>query len=214
MAHLYRTLGVSDHSCTDEELKRAFQKKAMLWHPDRQPAHSKARAERMFKEVNAAYNHLVQLRSEDASHELHQAAQANPYTHTTARPAQGGFPGGAGNAQRDWQAHSEAYSAYARANRMPSDAPRRILLFCAGISAAGLLFNFAMLSRAQKEPPTNQLIAGRSSFITVSKPEIMELWDDARAELRGQGAGAGAAPSPFSGASLAAGIWRRTQGKG
>ena len=94
---------------------------------------------------------------------------------------------------------------------MPSDAPRRILLFCAGISAAGLLFNFAMLSRAQKDPPPNQLIAGRSSFINVSKPEIMELWDDARAELRGRGVGA--APSPFSGASLAAGIWRRTQGK-
>ena len=92
---------------------------------------------------------------------------------------------------------------------MPSDAPRRVMLFCAGISAAGLLFNFAMLSRAQK-PPSNQLIAGRSSFITVSKPEIMELWDGARAELRGRGA----ASSPFSGASLAAGIWRRTQGKG
>lgn len=167
MSHLYRILGVPQ-TCSDEELKKAFQKKAMLWHPDRQPDEKRrARAEHMFKEISTSYNHIVQLREsgQDAMAELQQAEHA--YRQQYSRNA--GFrysgrarnshpgAGGAGNEHRDWQAHRAAYD---KANRVPKDAPRRILFFCSGIAAMGLLFNITMMQRANSIEPTNHLIAG------------------------------------------------------
>lgn len=123
MSHLYRILGVPQ-TCSDEELKKAFQKKALLWHPDRQPDETRrARAEHMFKEISTSYNRIVQLREsgQDAMAELHQAEQA--YRHQYRNPGfqHGGRAGnrhpgagGAGNEHRDWQAHRAAYD---KANR-------------------------------------------------------------------------------------------------
>jgi curved DNA-binding protein len=48
----YETLGVGKN-VTDEELKRAFRKLAMKYHPDRNP--NKKEAEERFKEINEAY---------------------------------------------------------------------------------------------------------------------------------------------------------------
>lgn len=138
MSHLYRVLGVSDR-CTDEELKKAFQKKALLWHPDRQTEDipgKKERAEHMFKEITSSYDNIVRMREngQDVMFELHQAEQAHARSNSQAggyasrdgyRQARPGA-GGMGNAQRDWQAHRAAYD---KANRMPKDAPRRILYF-------------------------------------------------------------------------------------
>ena len=53
MATLYDTLGVPTHA-TDEEIKRAYRKAAMKWHPDRNSgAEEVARA--TFQEIKDAY---------------------------------------------------------------------------------------------------------------------------------------------------------------
>ena len=98
MSHLYRILRVSE-TCTDDELKKAFQKKALLWHPDRQPDEKRrARAEHMFKEISTSYNSIIQLREngQDALFEMHAVAlaktKAAKLTGKLERPP--GKPGG------------------------------------------------------------------------------------------------------------------------
>ncbi len=54
MKDYYKILGVN-LSAHDADIKRAFRKLAMLYHPDRDPAPA---AERMFKEINEAYEVL------------------------------------------------------------------------------------------------------------------------------------------------------------
>ena len=98
--------------------------------------------------------------------ELHQAEQAHrqQYGSSAGFQHRGGArnpnAGGMGYEQRNWEAHRAAYD---KANRVPKDAPRRILFFCSGIAAMGMLFNLTMMHRANSIEPTNQLIAGTSS---------------------------------------------------
>lgn len=76
----------------------------------------------------------------------------------------------------------------------------------------GLLFNLTMLRRAQSVEPSNQLIAGRSSLITVSKGEVRTLWDGIREVQTRQSAAGTALPAEmriFSGSNLAERIWKR-----
>ena len=51
----YETLGVS-RTADDKELKSAFRKLAMKWHPDKNPGDHAA--EKKFKEINEAYEML------------------------------------------------------------------------------------------------------------------------------------------------------------
>ena len=53
-ANLYEILGVS-RGATDKEIKQAFHKMALLWHPDRNPDE---KAERTFQLVNRAHEVL------------------------------------------------------------------------------------------------------------------------------------------------------------
>ncbi|HZZ11319.1 MAG TPA: J domain-containing protein [Paraburkholderia sp.] len=88
MATLYDTLGVDAHA-TDEEIKRAYRKAAMKWHPDRNSgAEDVARA--TFQEIKDAYAILSdtaqrkvydqvyaeQMRGWQAQRARHQQAQA------------------------------------------------------------------------------------------------------------------------------------------
>jgi DnaJ-class molecular chaperone len=52
----YKTLGVG-RQATSEEIKRAFRKLALQWHPDHNPQNMKE-AEEKFKEINEAYEVL------------------------------------------------------------------------------------------------------------------------------------------------------------
>jgi len=53
----YQTLGVSK-SASDSEIKSAYRKKALEWHPDRHQGSDKETAEKKFKEINEAYQVL------------------------------------------------------------------------------------------------------------------------------------------------------------
>lgn len=55
MADYYKTLGISKEA-TPEEIKKAYRKKALEFHPDRNPGN--AEAEKHFKEVSEAYEVL------------------------------------------------------------------------------------------------------------------------------------------------------------
>jgi len=72
MSH-YETLGVS-RTADDKEIKSAFRKLAMQWHPDKNPGD--AAAEKKFKEINEAYEtlkdadkrHMYDLQTEAPRH--------------------------------------------------------------------------------------------------------------------------------------------------
>ncbi|MEW9583712.1 J domain-containing protein [Paraburkholderia sp. DGU8] len=88
MTTLYETLGVHAHA-TDEEIKRAYRKAAMKWHPDRNHGAEKA-AHAAFQEIKDAYAILSdaeqrkvydavyaeQMRHWEAQRERQQQAQA------------------------------------------------------------------------------------------------------------------------------------------
>ncbi|MFG0317200.1 MAG: DnaJ domain-containing protein, partial [Planctomycetota bacterium JB042] len=53
----YKTLGVA-RDASAEEIKRAYRKLALEWHPDRHSGDEKEAAERRFKQVSEAYEVL------------------------------------------------------------------------------------------------------------------------------------------------------------
>lgn len=53
----YKVLGV-DRAATEEEIKKAYRKEAMKWHPDRQPLEKRDEAQKRFSEIASAYEIL------------------------------------------------------------------------------------------------------------------------------------------------------------
>jgi molecular chaperone DnaJ len=80
----YEVLGVN-RDASEEDIKKAYRKLAMKYHPDRNPDNSKAEAQ--FKEAKEAYEILS---------DSDKRAAYDRYGHAGVDPSQGGGPGGAG----------------------------------------------------------------------------------------------------------------------
>lgn len=81
----YDILGVSKNA-TSDELKRAYRKQALAWHPDRNKS---TEAEEKFKEVNEAYEVLSDSQKKAAYDQFGHSAFG-----PGGSPGAGGFPGG------------------------------------------------------------------------------------------------------------------------
>ena len=92
----YVLLGVSP-SCTADELKRAYRREALKWHPDRHPdGAEKTAAEARFKKISAAYQEL------SAPGGRQRASSASSRA-STGGAARGGYGyGGGGGAAEDF----------------------------------------------------------------------------------------------------------------
>lgn len=80
----YDLLGVSKSSSA-QEIKNAYRKKALEWHPDRHQGADKEEAEKKFKEINEAYQVLSDTSKRSAY---------DNYGHDAFSPGGGGFRGG------------------------------------------------------------------------------------------------------------------------
>lgn len=87
----YEVLGVSKNA-TAQELKSAYRKLALKWHPDKNKAED---AEVKFKEINQAYEVLSDAKKKD----MYDQVGHEGYTRSGGRRAPGGQDGGFGGQQ-------------------------------------------------------------------------------------------------------------------
>lgn len=123
MDDLYKVLGV-EKTASQEEIKKAFRKLAIQYHPDKNPGD--AAAEEKFKEINAAYSVLG---DEQKRTQYDMYGSADAYAHSSYGQSAyggGGYAGGqTGDPFWDWfsqaaqQAEYRAYSTedYTRRRR-------------------------------------------------------------------------------------------------
>jgi DnaJ-class molecular chaperone len=64
----YKVLGV-DRGASDDDLKKAYRKLAMKWHPDKNPTNKKE-AEAKFKQISEAYEVCLSLPISSSSERL------------------------------------------------------------------------------------------------------------------------------------------------
>jgi len=95
---LYQILGVSKNA-SDQELKSAYRKQALKWHPDKHAGEAKKEAEEKFKEINRAYEVLRDPQKKQMYDQLgHNAFTRNgsggPGGFGAGSPFSGGFQQG------------------------------------------------------------------------------------------------------------------------
>src|SRR5258708_205964 len=86
----YSTLGVSKSASADE-IKKAYRKEALKWHPDKH-ATDKETAEKKFKEINEAY----QVLSDYKKKSMYDQVGHDAFSQSGGRGAPGGFGGQGG----------------------------------------------------------------------------------------------------------------------
>ena len=76
----------------DNEIKKAYRKLALKWHPDKnnETDEQKAKAEKMFKEINEAWAVL----SDPQKRKQHDMGMSMDDMNNGGMPGGGGFPGG------------------------------------------------------------------------------------------------------------------------
>ncbi len=84
----YDILGVTK-SATDADIKSAYRKKALQWHPDKNPD-NKAEAEKKFKEINEAYQ-VLSDKQKRASYDQFGHSAFDPAGGMGGNPFGGGF---------------------------------------------------------------------------------------------------------------------------
>lgn len=85
----YYSLLMVEKTATDEDLKKAYRKLAMKWHPDKNP-NNKLEAEAMFKQISEAYEVSLSLSFSLSSFSiptLHIYMHANKCSHLYVQPA-------------------------------------------------------------------------------------------------------------------------------
>lgn len=88
----YDILGVSKGASADE-IKKAYRKQALEWHPDRHQGSDKEAAEKRFKEINEAYQVLGDSGKRQSYDQFGKSgAQGNPFSGGGNPFAQGGSP--------------------------------------------------------------------------------------------------------------------------
>ncbi|KAF2610643.1 hypothetical protein F2Q70_00009764, partial [Brassica cretica] len=84
----YKVLQV-DRSAKDDDLKKAYRKLAMKWHPDKNP-NTKKEAEAKFKQISEAYDVL----SDPQKRAIYDQYGEEGLNSQAPPPGSGGFPGG------------------------------------------------------------------------------------------------------------------------
>ncbi len=207
MATLYETLGVPTHA-TDDEIKRAYRKAAMKWHPDRNSgAEDVARA--TFQEIKDAYA----LLSDAAQRKVYDAVYAEQMRgweaqRTRQQRAQ---------AEREAAARAADEVAYAEmvslAMRFADEGHNRDVLFgvllgrrCEARRAAQIADSVAALQRARRE-------AEAAAKVDVEVATAEAAFDNNAKPASAQAAASGSASAQPGAATREAPMNRAGRGK-
>lgn len=106
----YDLLGVGK-TATAQEIKNAYRKKALEWHPDRHQGTDKEEAEKKFKEINEAYQVLSDPQKKSAYDNYgHDAFSPGGGFKGGGNPFNGGFGGQGGPFTYTWSSSGSPFS--------------------------------------------------------------------------------------------------------